>query len=148
MPIYTTYLAFLRKAKYNPLNIFPHALKETIIHYVMRNRGNNDVAPDADMLKNFKKLEKAYSLSELWPQYEENYLIQIGLSKKARNWMQKTAEESKRANVVLVCYEKNAQFCHRRLLAEEISRRYGADYKGELTTKDIKQSLSFSVNSL
>jgi len=138
MPIYTTYLAFLRKAKYNPLNIFPHALKETIIHYIMRNRGNNDVAPDEDMLKNFMKLIKIYGIAKLWPQYEENYLIQIGLSTKARDWMQKTAKESKRANVVLVCYEKDVRFCHRRLLAEEISRRYGAEYEGELTIENIK----------
>lgn len=135
MPIYTTYLAFLRKAKYNPLNIFPHALKETLIYYVMRNRGNNAVAPR----KNLLDLAKKGLIN--WKGYERSYLKELRspFDSEPDKWMMKVAEESKRANVVLVCYEKDARFCHRRLLAEEISWRCGAQYEGELTVENIKQ---------
>jgi len=90
-------------------------------------------------------LEQIYGTVELWPQYKENYLTQIGLSEKARDWMQKVAEESKRANVVLVCFEKITEskpHCHRVLLAEEIARRFNVTYNGELTIKDIKNQKS------
>ena len=140
MALWTTYLAFLRKVNWNPCNVFPDELEETIFLYVMRNRGNDEVAPSDDWWKPFKKLAKVYPIEELWEHYEDNYLLQIGLSKDAINWMQNTAYTSKRANIVLICYEKNAQYCHRRLLAEELARRFGADYRGELNSSHLKKS--------
>jgi len=131
MPIYTTYLAFLTKHKNLAVR-----LGSCFIYYIARNRGNNAVAPEEKMLEAFMKLKKMYRApkeqEELWKQYEENYLIQIGLSKDAQAWMEKRAGEAKIGNILLVCYEKDAQHCHRRLLAEEIARRFNVEYKGEL----------------
>jgi len=129
MPIHTTYLGYVRKHRPSLIhNLF-------LIYYVMRNRGNNEVAP-GEWLYPYLKLRKAYNSKqerdELWKKYEENYMIQIGLSKEARTWMEKRSQEAKIGNILLVCYEKDAQHCHRRLLAEEIARRFGVEYKGEL----------------
>jgi len=142
MPIYTTYLAFLRKVGYCPLKIFPDSLKSTLIYYVMRDRGNNEVAPSAELLSKFKSGEIC------WEEYEKLYRHGVGLL-MGTPWMEKRANESKAGHhVILVCFEKSAQHCHRRLLAEEIARRFGAEYKGELTDKDLKykQFLPFSLN--
>jgi len=145
MPIYTTYLAFLRKADYNPLHIFPDALHETIIYYVMRNRGNNEVAPSEILLEWISIQKKNYGdnwsqigKTKCWQKYVQEYLDQFNRYEPAKQWMKKVANEARRANVVLVCFEKDQHHCHRRLLAQEISQRFDVDYKGELTLKDIK----------
>ena len=131
MPIYTTYLGYLNKHR-----DAPQQLGSCFVYYVMRNRGNNEVAPNKEMLEAFMKVKKIYvskdEQEEFWKQYEENYLIQIGLSKEAKTWMEKRSQEAKIGNILLVCFEKDATRCHRRLLAEEIKRRFGAEYKGEL----------------
>lgn len=80
----------------------------------MRNRGNNEVAPDQDWL-NLWKLD-----SVTWEAYQEYYLIKLK-TPDAQRWMQKRAEEAKIGNILLVCFEKDATQCHRRLLAEEIA---------------------------
>ena len=130
MPIYTTYLGYLNKHR-----DAAQRLGSCFVYYVMRNRGNNEVAP-GEWLYGFLKLWKVTrtkeTLDELWKQYEENYLIQIGLSKAAQEWMEKRAGEAKLGNILLVCFEKDIAHCHRRLLAEEIARRFGAEYKGEV----------------
>jgi len=79
-----------------------------------------------------------------WNTYEERYLSEIRTrilsqdqlsisdgSLPALRWMRRRAEEAKIGNVLLVCYEKDATHCHRTLLAKEISRRFGAEYKAE-----------------
>lgn len=104
--------------------------------YVMRNRGNNEVAPNEDMLRSFKKLVLVQGMTEeLWSQYRENYLIQIGLSPAAKDWIKNVVDELKGGiHVVLICFEKDAAHCHRRLLAEEIKRQWPeVDYKGEIS---------------
>jgi len=131
MPIFTTYLGFLNK--HGGADKVAMKLGSCFVYYVARNKGNNTVAPEEKMLEAFLKLRKLYGdKEEFWKQYEDNYLIQIGLSKDAQAWMEKRSQEAKIGNILLVCYEKNAQHCHRRLLAEEIARRFGVEYKGEL----------------
>jgi len=127
MPIYTTYLAYLRKFSYNPLNIFPDSLKSVLIYYVMLNRGNDEVAPYIETVQAVKKGKLD------WNGYEAIYLRKID-APNAREWMRKRAEESQQGhNVILVCFEKSPEHCHRRLLAETIARQFGAEYKGELS---------------
>jgi len=133
MPLYTTYLAFLRKADYNPLRVFPDDLQETIFYYVMRNRGNNEVAPTESTLFVYKEMVRREN-PDAWKIYQQNYMHSLN-SEKALKWMERVAEKAKRANVILICYEKDANYCHRKLLAEEIARRFNVKYKGELTEK-------------
>lgn len=108
-------------------------LQNSTVKHVMVGRGNDEVAPDPEMLEGYKKLGKIYSIEDLWPQYRENYLTQIRLSKEADLWMETAAEESLLHDVLLVCYEKDYLHCHRTLLAEEIVRRHPeVNYVGDL----------------
>jgi len=126
MPVYTTYLAYLKRFDYNPLKIFPNSLKSTLIYYVMRNRGNNEVAPDELILIMFKNNDLS------WESYCRHYEDKLA-TEEAKAWMQKRADESRQGhNVILVCYEKDPEQCHRRLLAEYITAHFGVEYKGEL----------------
>ena len=134
MPLWTTYLAFLRKADYNPLKVLPNELKETIFKYVMRDRGNNEVAPSKELLFIGKKALIT------WDEYAQNYLMDLD-DPFALNWMFRVAQDSKRANVVLICFEKDASHCHRTLLANEIVRRHSdVDYRGELSEAQLKEA--------
>lgn len=96
----------------------------------MHNRGNDEVAPYIETVKAYK----AGKLS--WKDYETIYLRKICEldAPNSLEWMQKRADESKAGHhVILVCFEKDAKHCHRRLLAEEIAKRFGTEYKGELS---------------
>ena len=128
MPIWTTYLGFLNKHKDTA-----EKLGSCFVYYVMRNRGNNEVAPSEPLLLQIK----AGDID--WETYEKEYLVSLDRNIKpfAEEWMKKRAEEAKIGNILLVCFEKSSRRCHRRLLAEEISRRYGAEYKGEVTEEQV-----------
>jgi len=76
-----------------------------------------------------------------WENYRLVYLRQLNRP-EAQNWMEKRAQEAKIGNILLVCYEKDATHCHRRLLAEEIARRFGVEYKGELFDGNNRTSLA------
>lgn len=133
MALFTTYLGFLRN--YNdPAKKFM---------YVMRNRGNNQVAPSKELLEQFlrdKKLFEEYGewetrgISASWPQYKKKYLKLLE-SEQAKAWMKKVAEESRKGDVVLVCYcgPRSGKHCHRFLLARRMQELHDLEYKGELT---------------
>lgn len=135
MPIYTTYLGYLNK--YGGANKVAMKIGSCFIYYVMRKRGNDAVAPSKQLLEDAKA-----GLID-WKTYSERYLAQITSYAKefidawkqenpAIEWMNKRAGEAKIGNILLVCFEKDATHCHRRLLAEEITKRFGAEYKGEV----------------
>lgn len=136
MPLYTTYLGFLNKND-GPIGFFGGKpwmievndegdVEKAKFLYVMRNRGNDAVAPTERMLHHFKAFDD-------WEGYEREYLKRLHSQEDAKAWMQSVAEKSKEINVVLVCYEKDASHCHRTLLAQEIARRFPfVEFKGEL----------------
>jgi len=121
MPIYTTYLGFLNK--HGGSDKVAQKLGSCFVYYVMRDRGNNVVAPVSEALIEATKRKD-------WTTYERLYLQQLDYV--AEDWMDRRSHEAKLGNILLVCFEKNAQHCHRRLLAEEIARRFDVEYKGEL----------------
>jgi len=123
MSIYTTYLGFLNK--HGGAKKVAMKLGSCFVYYVMRNRGNNAVAPMDSLLIKLTREKQ-------WEAYERYYLALTLQQSKAMEWMKKRAQEAKVGNILLVCFEKDAGHCHRRLLAEEIARRFGAEYKGEL----------------
>jgi uncharacterized protein YeaO (DUF488 family) len=136
MPLYTSYLGMLKKAKFTPANVFPNALVSTEFLYVMRNRGNNAVAPSKSTLQRYKTMQRQ-NKPEAWNIAKASYLSEIRHSQEALEWMLKVAEKCKHSNVVLVCYEKDADQCHRKLLAQEMTVIKGLEYKGELKAEDI-----------
>jgi len=129
MPIYTTYLAYLKRFNYNPQKVFPSKAEPVVFYYVMRNRGHNEVAPPEQLLRSYKQHEIT------WKEYEAEYLASLDerVNPWAIGWMQKRAEEAKTMHVILVCFEKNPDKCHRRLLAETIAEQCNAEYKGDLS---------------
>lgn len=133
MALYTSYLGFFnRKDCFFELDagIYvdtrSHNPRYMIPFFIMRNRGNNEVAPTAFLLKSLKDAEIN------WSEYRHRYLDWIG-SKSAVEWMKRIGETAQKHDVVLICYEKDAEHCHRTLLAEAISKWSGVEYKGELT---------------
>jgi len=124
MPIYTTYLGFLNK--HGGAHKVGMELGSCLIYYVMVGRGNDDVAPYIETVQAVKK----GTIS--WDDYKIIYLRTID-TPNGREWMERRAGEAKIGNILLVCYEKDHTHCHRRLLAEEIARRHGVEYKGELS---------------
>jgi len=123
MPIYSTYLGFLNK--HGGADKVAMKLGSCFVYYVMRNRGNNAVAPMvAELIKATREKD--------WETYEKIYHEELQ-KPEALAWMKTRAYEARIGNIVLVCYEKDAAHCHRRLLAEEIARLFnGVEYKGEL----------------
>lgn len=148
MPLYTTYLGFLnsKHAKkmyggrwYRTRTAFSsYALisqaanggdKVTDVLFVMRNRGNNAIEPPEMVLRLLK--EKAIT----WEGYRAAYLDSLK-TVEAQEWMKRVADHAKNHDIVLVCYEKDAEHCHRTLLANEIAERFGVAYLGELDGKE------------
>jgi uncharacterized protein YeaO (DUF488 family) len=128
MTLFTTYLSALRKVNWNPSKIFPNQLRSVKLVYVMRNRGNNEVAPTKEALKRFKSTND-------WEGYKKWYMTERLETKEAKDWMNRTAEESLFIDIFLVCYEKDPQRCHRTLLALKIKQLHPeVNYVGELST--------------
>lgn len=132
MVLLTTYLANLTKIRKLNGELKPTVealenigLMRPIVYYVMRNRGNNAVAPTERMLNHWKA-------SEDWEGYSREYAKRLH-TKEAKEWMKNIADESLFNDVILVCFEKDSHHCHRRLLAKEIeTREPGVSYLGEL----------------
>jgi len=128
MAIYTTYLGFLNKHKNAAEKV-----GSCFVFYIMRGRGNDEVAPSEASLKLFLARRKEEGDSEkLWQEYKDDYLAKIRLSVAAKKWMRQRALDAKIGNILLVCFEKDVHHCHRRLLAEEMQKHYHVEYKGEL----------------
>lgn len=131
MPLWTSYLAFWTN---NHLEIFEklkatdpqHGVKPL---FVARNRGNNAVAPSADLLYAVKHGQTD------WNGYEQGYLAQLE-SDAAYEWMEDVLPDLEDGlHVILICFEKDASHCHRRLLAEKMKREFPneVDYRGEIS---------------
>jgi len=134
MPIFTTYLGFLNK--HGGAIKVAMKLGSCFVYYVARKRGNDAVAPTEYTLRTFMALKKTHTTpkeqEDLWKQCEEAYHNRIRLDEQSIAWMEHRAQEARIGNILLVCYEKDARHCHRRLLAEEIARRFSVEYKGEV----------------
>jgi len=79
-----------------------------------------------------KRLLQDWKVGKInWDVYSICYHTEVN-NFTSRQWMERRAQEAKIGNILLVCCEKDATHCHRRLLAEEIARRFGVEYKGEL----------------
>jgi len=120
MALFTTYLGYLNKT-----NLAELPLVNPEVIYVMRNRGNNIVAPGTLLLKDWKNRRID------WDQYRSRYLEQVGHS-AAVLWMKNIGNRARHHDVILVCYEKDATHCHRTLLAQLVAKWSGCKYEGEL----------------
>lgn len=120
MALFTTYLSAIKKLDQDIVN-------RALIYYVMRNRGNNEVAPTKALLFAIK------SKNISWDQYAKDYVNQIQKNRQAVTWIDKIAEQSLFNDVILVCFEKDHTHCHRTLLANQIKFRHPEiNYVGDL----------------
>lgn len=132
MALWTSYLAFLKKGvawkdgKPWAIVLNNGTVKKAKFVYVMRNRGNNEVAPYEDILRAAKKGEIG------WKEYADNYVNVRLYTRNAVLWMKKIGELAKKQEVVLICLEKDAEHCHRTLLAQNVVKWSRVEYKGEL----------------
>lgn len=137
--IWTTYLAYLKQ---HP--DVPQKIGSCFVYHVSLGRApkeNRCVAPSWNLLNYYKSTQESVgddkkSLELLWQNYEEDYLKQIRESSEAQDWIEKRSADALLGNILLVCYEKSNERCHRRLLAEEIARFVGlngkhAEYRGD-----------------
>ena len=74
-----------------------------------------DLAPTIKLLNDWKHKQIS------WKEYEKRYLAML---KKKRDSIVELAKLVKKKKVVtLLCYEKDDEYCHRRLLKEFLERR-------------------------
>lgn len=80
-------------------------------------------------------LEDAKSGKISWEEYRHRYLAWIHTREGVLR-MKEIGELAKNNDVVLICYEKDHNHCHRKLLAESIAKWAGVEYKGELENEE------------
>jgi len=78
------------------------------------------LAPTKELLNDYKKG------TVTWDRYVEVFSKLIESRKMAENFEKKYSAYS---NVVLLCSEPKADKCHRRLVAEAVSKKYGYEIK-------------------
>lgn len=116
--LYTTYLSALKKIdrKIKP-------------YYVMRSHGNDVVTPDQSDLDQYKNGVLT------WEGFKVNYLAKL-MRPDADEWIRRVSAEAVSEDVVLVGVEKDAEHCHRTLLAEMMVNMFSGQmdlrYMGEL----------------
>lgn len=133
----------MRKVDFSEKQLETRGFKQPKIYYVMRNRGNNEIAPPKELLEwwlSQKKLWESYRGGDHWdargklidwPTYKRRYLKHLE-TEEATEWMRRIAKLSKEHAIILVCYEKDFQHCHRTLLAKRIQFLHNVNYEGEL----------------
>jgi uncharacterized protein YeaO (DUF488 family) len=127
MALFTTYLAAIEYFK-----------AERQVYFVMRNRGNNQVAPERELLDDYKNGKIT------WEQYAKRYTEFIQTNPDAIAWIDRVAENALLGDVLLVCFEKDQNRCHRSLLAIQIAFRHPeVNYVGDLHPFDMQ----FSTNN-
>ena len=99
------------------------------LYYVMRNHGNDVVAPDQVDLGQYRNGVVT------WKGFKVNYLAKI-MRPEADEWMRRVSAESVNEDVVLVSDEEDVENCYRILLAEMMRNMFSGQmnlrYMGEL----------------
>lgn len=76
------------------------------------------LAPTATLLR---KYHQGLSASE----YEKEYRQQIAGLNDMHALFEMMARQAKGRDIVLLCYEKDGEFCHRHLLSDIVFEKYG-----------------------
>lgn len=134
MTVHTTYFAAIDHGKVDPKP------EDLLLGVVRRpqdwmtslvDKNSEALGPPVDLLEAYKSVEEtaeadddisnpsevAWSSVQFAEQYRE-YLVSANLA----SVLGTLREREQESDIWLVCYEKDPQFCHRRLLAEELTR--------------------------
>lgn len=105
-------------------NLSNYPNKEEYV-FVMRGRGNDELAPSKQLLKDYKELEEKFGREIAWERsnYEKRFKEEILSNSKAVGLLEKFAEEVYLGSEIrLICYEKDYP-CHRFILKDLIDER-------------------------
>jgi len=99
--------------------------------YVAHNRGNNELAPSEELLKEFKQKSsrdtaEAHNKTFKEINYEQRFRKEIMSNPAALSKLAKLSNESKEKDIYLVCYEGPSKACHRRILLRICEELFGA----------------------
>ena len=98
-------------------------------YYLIKNRGNDAVAPDQIDLEQYRNGVLT------WQGFKVNYLAKL-MRPEAEEWMKRVSSEAVSEDVVLVSDEENVEKCYRILLAEMMINMFSGHmkvhYMGEL----------------
>ena len=84
------------------------------------------LAPTKDLLKKYRN----GGLS--WKQFTSKFLKELK-TPEAKEDIQRVSELGKKANVTLLCYEKEGENCHRQIVKKVLSKRRGQKKKEKST---------------
>ena len=84
---------------------------------VMRNRGNNELAPGRKLLKKWKRGEVT------WEEYEEIFRKKMENPESQARLDEIAGEVSEGKDVRLICFEGEDKPCHRHILKEIIEKK-------------------------
>lgn len=103
---------------------------------VMRGRGNDELAPSAELLAEFNEwkarftpgqgYETAYHFAWDKCEYERRFRAQIAGSGSATTKLRALSERARSHDVFLICYEAYDKPCHRKLLLRIAEEEFGA----------------------
>jgi uncharacterized protein YeaO (DUF488 family) len=103
---------------------------------VMRGRGNDELAPSADLLAEFNEWKARFTPDEgyetayhfAWDKcgYEKRFRAQIAGNPSATARLKALSERARTRDVFLICYEAYDKPCHRKLLLRIAEEEFGA----------------------
>ena len=76
-------------------------------------------------------LRGRYKKNKDWSYYEKEYMYQLYNNTFTKIQMLRLIDIVKRYDVILICCEEDSQYCHRRLLADELQYITDIKYYGE-----------------
>ncbi|MCX7750359.1 MAG: DUF488 domain-containing protein [Candidatus Bipolaricaulota bacterium] len=103
---------------------------------VMRGRGNDELAPSAQLFRDFTAAKKRFTpdsgyaspIHYAWEEcdYERRFRAQILGDSRALARLRELSAQAKDRDVFLVCYEGDDKPCHRKLLLAMAQEEFGA----------------------
>lgn len=104
---------------------------------VMRGRGNDELAPSAELFRDFTEAKKRFTPDSGCPSpvhyaweksdYERRFRAQILGDPRALARLKELSERAKARDIYLVCYEGDDKPCHRKLLLAIAKEQFGAE---------------------
>jgi len=116
-----------------------HGIPKAQCVFVARKRGNDELAPSAELYEDFdrakKVLEKelgkgsveAHNRAFVTCGYEKRFREQIIADPDALQKLEAVSRAGAEGDVYLVCYEGTAKACHRRILLRIAQERFQAE---------------------
>ncbi|MCL5069143.1 MAG: DUF488 family protein [Thaumarchaeota archaeon] len=76
-----------------------------------------NASPKADLLKSYRQGSIG------WPEFERLFNVQLETDEDSRAAMKQLSELSKKRSITLLCYEREGEKCHRRIVKARLQDR-------------------------